>query len=199
MQALLPTMRPLRSSASTSAPTCTRPLGPSRPAHLRPPTPARRAPAPAAAARLAPVCAAAASTSYADAEAVPVVGADGAPARLPATPGVYAVSDAAGALQYVGVSRKVAVSVATHLESMPELVHSVKVLQLPDAGKEELTEAWREWVQEAGEHAAAVAAAAVGVGVHAACACGGGQAADFQGCLGLACAVLLLLPLPPAV
>lgn len=102
----------------------------------------------AAGARLA-VCAAA--TALADAPATPVTGADGQLAQLPSTPGVYAVLDAAGTVQYVGVSRRVAVSVTTHAESLPELVASVKVMELPAAGKEELVEAWRQWIQEAGQ------------------------------------------------
>ena len=41
-------------------------------------------------------------------------------------------------------------SVATHLEALPEgLVHSVKVAEVPGGGKEELQEAWKEWVQAA--------------------------------------------------
>ena len=94
------------------------------------------------------MCSASASTSYADAPATPVAGQ---PAQFPVVSGVYAVLDAAGTLQYSGLSRKLAVSVATHLDALPELVHSVKVLELPDAGTDELTEAWRLWVQEAGE------------------------------------------------
>lgn len=121
----------------------------SRPPTVRAAGPARRtACAPASAARPSIVCTASASTSYADAPATPVAGQ---PGQFPAVSGVYAVLDAAGTLQYIGLSRKIAVSVATHLDALPELVHSVKVLELPDAGKEELTEAWRLWVQEAGE------------------------------------------------
>lgn len=37
----------------------------------------------------------------------PVTGADGQPASLPNAPGIYAIYDAEGALQYVGMSRKV--------------------------------------------------------------------------------------------
>jgi hypothetical protein len=39
--------------------------------------------------------------------------------NFPSTPGVYAVYDAAGALQYVGLSRKVSASVAAHLQDLP--------------------------------------------------------------------------------
>ena len=90
------------------------------------------------------ICAAAAPVSFEAAEQIPATGS------VPGVSGVYAVFDAEGTLQFVGVSRKVAVSVATHLEALPELTASVKVLEMPNAGKEELTEAWKEWIQEAG-------------------------------------------------
>jgi Grx4 family monothiol glutaredoxin len=89
------------------------------------------------------ICSAAASLSFEDTPTIPVTEA------LPGTSGVYAVYDPQGNLQFVGVSRKVAVSVATHLDALPELVGSVKVLEMPNAGKDELTEAWKEWIQEA--------------------------------------------------
>jgi hypothetical protein len=95
-------------------------------------------------------CMAAAAPSFVEATAQPVVSSDGSRASLPAVAGVYAVYDPAGTLQYIGISRKIAVSMATHMEALPELVGSVKVLEMPEASKEELTEAWRAWVQEAG-------------------------------------------------
>lgn len=50
------------------------------------------------------------------------------PPQMPGTPGVYAVYDSTGDLQYVGISRKVAVSMATHAEALPEqLVFAAKV------------------------------------------------------------------------
>lgn len=41
-------------------------------------------------------------------------------------------------------------SVANHAESLPELVASVKYLEVPGGDRESLTEAWRQWVSEAG-------------------------------------------------
>jgi len=70
--------------------------------------------------------------------------------------GVYAVYDASNTLQYVGISRKVNISIATHLESLPELVASVKIFEMPESGKEELTEAWREWIQAAVEQTGSI-------------------------------------------
>jgi Grx4 family monothiol glutaredoxin len=89
------------------------------------------------------ICAAAASLSFEDTPAIPITD------PLPGTSGVYAVYDPQGNLQFVGVSRKVAVSVATHIDALPELVGSVKVMEMPNSSKDELTEAWKEWIQEA--------------------------------------------------
>lgn len=97
-----------------------------------------------AAPRRSAVAAAAVPVTFEDAPTLPASG------PIPGVAGVYAVYDPQGALQYVGISRKVAVSVATHLEAIPELVGSVKVLELPEASKEELQEAWKEWIQAAG-------------------------------------------------
>jgi hypothetical protein len=38
----------------------------------------------------------------------------------------------------------------THCDALPELTHATKLWLLPGASKEELTDAWREWVQQAG-------------------------------------------------
>ncbi|KAL4451498.1 hypothetical protein ABPG75_007160 [Micractinium tetrahymenae] len=92
----------------------------------------------------------AAVQSFATTVPVRVRGADGKLAEMPGTAGVYAVYDSSGTLHYLGISRKIAVSMATHAEALPEqLVHSVKVLELPEAGKDELQAAWKQWMQEA--------------------------------------------------
>ncbi|KAI3437590.1 hypothetical protein D9Q98_000043 [Chlorella vulgaris] len=86
------------------------------------------------------------------AETVPqrVVTPEGKLAELPGTAGVYAVYNSTGNLQYLGLSRKIAVSLSTHRESLPEgTVHSAKILELPNAAKEQLQEAWKQWMQEA--------------------------------------------------
>ena len=73
-------------------------------------------------------------------------------AQVTAEPGVYAVYDSSDALQYVGISRKVVVSVNTHLESLgPDVVAAVKLGEMVGAGKEELTDAWRAWIESAVE------------------------------------------------
>ena len=83
--------------------------------------------------------------------AAPITKID-ADAQVTAEPGVYAVYDASDALQYVGISRKVVVSINTHLESLgPEMVAAVKVGEMVGAGKEELTDAWRTWIESAVE------------------------------------------------
>lgn len=72
-------------------------------------------------------------------------------------PGVYAVYDKDDSLQYIGISRKVAVSIQTHVEALgPDMVSSVKVGELPGAGKEELTEAWKAWIESAVEETGAI-------------------------------------------
>lgn len=69
---------------------------------------------------------------------------------LSCEPGVYAVYNSAGALQYVGLSRKMNASLAIHLAELPEgTCASVKLLPQPQAGKEALQAAWRAWVEEA--------------------------------------------------
>jgi Grx4 family monothiol glutaredoxin len=35
------------------------------------------------------------------------------------------------------------------MEALPELVHAVKVWEAPDAGKDDLTDGWKAWVQDA--------------------------------------------------
>jgi glutaredoxin-related protein len=131
---------------------------PAAPRTLAAPPATRRAPAHAAPARAAasrrPAAAAAAAPdapSYAAAPALPA-----ASPEIPASPGVYAVLDAAGTLQYVGLSRKISVSVAAHADALPDKVSSVKVLSLPAAGREELTDAWKAWVSEAVEATGAI-------------------------------------------
>lgn len=91
------------------------------------------------------------SSSFAASTIVPAAKADGTlSADLPDTCGVYAVYDASGVLQYIGLSRKINVSVATHLEAFdPGTVAFVKCQQLPNGTKEELTEAWKSWIGEA--------------------------------------------------
>ena len=93
---------------------------------------------------------------------------------LPAAAGVYAVYDKHQTLQYVGLSRKVpvpaflgestspagtkqvfftvqvAVSIANHMQDLPEHTHSVKVATLSNPTKDNLTAAWKQWVESAG-------------------------------------------------
>lgn len=90
-------------------------------------------------------------SSLADAQLYPV--ADQATASLlPATsPCVYAVCDDAGAVQYVGMSRRLPATVAGHAASVkpPSRAAAVKFAALPPAAtREQLTDAWRSWVQQ---------------------------------------------------
>ena len=89
--------------------------------------------------------------SLADAKPFPV--ADKATlSLLPATaPCVYAVCDDSGAVQYVGMSRRLPATVAGHAASVEPAsrASTVKFAALPAAAtREELTDAWRSWVQQ---------------------------------------------------
>ncbi|KAF8664458.1 hypothetical protein HU200_054630 [Digitaria exilis] len=70
---------------------------------------------------------------------------------LPPKPGVYGCYDAAGDLQFVGISRNVRVSVEGHRRKVPaDLCASVKVSvadeETPDRAV--LTDAWKSWMKE---------------------------------------------------
>jgi len=73
----------------------------------------------------------------------------GAMTELPGEPGVYAVYNAAGELQYVGLSRKVSASINNHLQELPELTAAVKYEIISSGARDELTGAWKSWVEEA--------------------------------------------------
>ena len=45
---------------------------------------------------------------------------------------------------------QVAVSIANHMQDLPDFTHSVKVATVPDPTKDNLTAAWKAWVQSAG-------------------------------------------------
>ncbi|KAL3700523.1 hypothetical protein R1sor_018545 [Riccia sorocarpa] len=67
---------------------------------------------------------------------------------FPASPGVYAIFDKEGELQYIGISRRVSASIQSHLQDLPELCASAKVCVVDAQDKSALTEAWRLWIQE---------------------------------------------------
>lgn len=95
-----------------------------------------------------------ASATFGECDKVAVLTADKQQisADITLEPGVYAVYDKDDSLQYIGISRKVAVSIQTHIEALgPDMVSSVKVGEMPGADKEELTEAWKAWIESAVE------------------------------------------------
>ncbi|GMH43435.1 hypothetical protein BSKO_11357 [Bryopsis sp. KO-2023] len=92
-------------------------------------------------------CVAARAAALSDIEAQEAV-VDGDVAKVPATPGVYAVYDENNDLQYIGLSRKISMSIAYHARELPELTKKVKILEIPDGTRESLTAAWKEWLQE---------------------------------------------------
>ena len=73
---------------------------------------------------------------------------DGQPASLPAKSGVYAVFNTGEKLRYVGISRNVQLSVDAHYKNLgAEEVHAVKVGVIDNATKDDLTSAWKVWLQ----------------------------------------------------
>nr|AYR16691.1 glutaredoxin 36 [Populus trichocarpa] len=68
--------------------------------------------------------------------------------KMPSDCGVYAVYDKSNDLQFIGVTRNIGASVFSHLKSVPELCHSVKVGVVVEPDKASLTEAWKSWMEE---------------------------------------------------
>ena len=127
-------------------------------------------------AAIQPDASATSTSSVASLSDAPLQSVSGEPGVLPTTAGVYAVYDREQKLQYIGLSRKVsshclrhsqdcrmnrlsqaqlpdiqvAVSVANHIQDMPDHTHSVKVATVPDPTKDNLTAAWKQWIQSAG-------------------------------------------------
>ncbi|KAF5833985.1 hypothetical protein DUNSADRAFT_9511 [Dunaliella salina] len=59
-------------------------------------------------------------------------------------PGVYKVFDESGKLQYVGVSKQMALSLAGHAQALgPQLVHHARCLPVPSGRKADLQQAWK--------------------------------------------------------
>ncbi|KAG2430785.1 hypothetical protein HYH02_013624 [Chlamydomonas schloesseri] len=85
--------------------------------------------------------------TLAETKAVPVM-EKGELNQFPGSAGVYAVYDKNGALQYIGLSRKVSASVATHMQELPDLTGAIKYNIVDDASREGLTAAWKAWVEE---------------------------------------------------
>ncbi|KAM0941247.1 putative glutaredoxin, Thioredoxin-like superfamily [Dioscorea sansibarensis] len=77
-------------------------------------------------------------------------GSDGLGSIIPSAPGIYGVYDKNGDLQFIGVTRNVAASIATHCKSVPDLCSSVKVglVEEASADRETLTNAWKSWMEE---------------------------------------------------
>ncbi|KAJ7548282.1 hypothetical protein O6H91_07G005700 [Diphasiastrum complanatum] len=67
---------------------------------------------------------------------------------LPPSPGVYAVYDKVGDLQFLGLSRRVSSSIQAHAQDLPQLVGSVKINVVDAPDRNVLTEAWKQWMEE---------------------------------------------------
>jgi Grx4 family monothiol glutaredoxin len=82
------------------------------------------------------------------AEVEPVELTDAASGSFPAAPGIYAVYDKTGALQYVGLSRRVSASLQSHLRDLPELCATAKYAVVDAPERAALTDAWKAWMEE---------------------------------------------------
>ncbi|CAK9222616.1 unnamed protein product [Sphagnum troendelagicum] len=67
---------------------------------------------------------------------------------FPAAPGIYAVYDKEGDLQYVGLTRRVSTSLDIHLKENSELCGSVKFEVIDAPERAALTDAWKVWMEE---------------------------------------------------
>ncbi|WOL06336.1 monothiol glutaredoxin-S12, chloroplastic [Canna indica] len=70
--------------------------------------------------------------------------------KFPSAAGVYGVFDKEGDLQFIGISRNIATSIASHSKFVPDLCHSVKVGLVDEAEPDRnvLTSAWKSWMEE---------------------------------------------------
>eukprot|EP00746_Dinoflagellata_sp_MGD_P144447 gnl/MRDRNA2_/MRDRNA2_77186_c0_seq2.p1 gnl/MRDRNA2_/MRDRNA2_77186_c0~~gnl/MRDRNA2_/MRDRNA2_77186_c0_seq2.p1 ORF type:complete len:531 (+),score=121.38 gnl/MRDRNA2_/MRDRNA2_77186_c0_seq2:29-1621(+) len=72
---------------------------------------------------------------------------------VPDAMGIYAVFDAEGKLQYVGLSKKIRMSVEAHAKVIgpkeaPSLIAEVRCAEMPGKSKEDLQNTWRVWINE---------------------------------------------------
>ncbi|ERN05282.1 bifunctional monothiol glutaredoxin-S16, chloroplastic [Amborella trichopoda] len=82
-------------------------------------------------------------------QAFPVSGEEGEfLGKFPSDSGVYAVFDKDSHLQFIGISRSIAASVAAHKKALPELCFSVKFGVVDDPDRAALTNAWKSWMEE---------------------------------------------------
>lgn len=70
------------------------------------------------------------------------------PLHLPAAPGIYAVYDKEGDLQYLGLSRRLAASLSNHVRELPELCATAKFAVIDAPERAALLDAWQQWMQE---------------------------------------------------
>eukprot|EP01024_Parvocaulis_polyphysoides_P011372 TRINITY_DN13988_c0_g4_i2.p1 TRINITY_DN13988_c0_g4~~TRINITY_DN13988_c0_g4_i2.p1 ORF type:complete len:327 (-),score=34.99 TRINITY_DN13988_c0_g4_i2:728-1708(-) len=68
--------------------------------------------------------------------------------QFPSSPGIYAVYDPEDTLQYIGLTRKINLSIGNHIDELPHLVSSVKFLVIEGGDRNALMEAWKAWLQE---------------------------------------------------
>ncbi|XP_042388846.1 monothiol glutaredoxin-S12, chloroplastic-like [Zingiber officinale] len=95
------------------------------------------------------VCAALGKLSEAELVVVPK-GPGELDGKFPSGAGVYGIYDTDGELQFVGISRNVASSIASHSKFVPDLCHSVKIglIDESEPDRNVLTSAWKSWLEE---------------------------------------------------
>ena len=67
---------------------------------------------------------------------------------VPDQPGVYAIYNPQGELQYMGLSRRLASSIDLHREDLPDEAAGVRFQVIKGGAKEQLQAAWKEWMTE---------------------------------------------------
>ncbi|KAH7373993.1 hypothetical protein KP509_17G082900 [Ceratopteris richardii] len=68
--------------------------------------------------------------------------------KIPASPGIYAVYDKAGDLQYIGMTRRLSASLQHHVVDLPELCGSVKFCVINAPERAALLDSWKLWMEE---------------------------------------------------
>lgn len=67
---------------------------------------------------------------------------------FPDAPGIYAIYNSEDKLQFVGITRKIRMSVMGHARDVPDLTRRIRYDVKPDASKEELGASWKELIEQ---------------------------------------------------
>lgn len=83
-----------------------------------------------------------------DTDSFSLIGSDLDPSILPSAPGIYAVYDREGDLQYLGLSRRISASLSSHVRDLPDLCGTVKFSVVDAPERAALQDAWKQWMEE---------------------------------------------------